>query len=91
MQALWALVLGLQVSLGSLALGHASAHLAHRWLLKEGRCSPLIAAPHAHSSAADGTAHTNDELQPPLRASLKSAAARPLPGVMQLCVGVYCF
>jgi len=37
MQALWALVIGLQLSLSSLALGHRTALCVHRWLLREGR------------------------------------------------------
>jgi len=49
-QAVWALVVGLQLSLSSLTLGHWTALCIHRWLLRENRTentsSPRRAEPH---------------------------------------------
>lgn len=72
--------------MSSLALGHATAHLIHRWLLEEGAGPPASTAPLACLTAADDTACISNQLrqqQPdavPRGTSLMGAAARFLPG-----------
>lgn len=73
--------------MGSLALGHASAHLLHRWLLPEGRCPPGSSRPCTHLSVADGSARPSDQQRQEVPAALGAerlnAAAGFLPGAAQ--------
>lgn len=55
MQAIWALVIGLYISIASLTVGHGTAHLVHRWLLKDGRYDLLSGAPPAVDRSREET------------------------------------
>ena len=94
MQALWALVIGLQLSLSSLALGHWTALCVHRWLLREGRAGnasrPQTAAPHREPRNSQGqppspltNGGTSHDQQPGQQSALSPRAGSSLHGVLQ--------
>ena len=81
MQAIWVLVIVLYLSIASLTVGHGTAHLVHRWLLKDGRYALLSGAPPAVDRSREATKNVSVGNSAVSTGALLQQDSAPLPNL----------